>query len=294
MITGAKAKAITYGTGNTKQYITIHTTDNTNKGADADAHARLQFNGNTRDASWHYQVDDKGAYQSFAHGYKCWHSGDGNGNSIAVEICVNSDGNYSKAVQNAIELVKQIMREEGIPVSRVVQHNKWTGKHCPRTIREGKDGWTWGKFIKALSPSTTVSKPSTPKPPASKPQAPTTSNYTVKKGDTLSAIAKAHGTTVDVLRQLNRITNINKLEIGQVLKVEQERYYTKVSKIQVIKPFYLYGSVEFKNSDRSHLAKVGEVYTIVSVTRTKAGTPRLKTKSGFYITANKDYVKKIK
>lgn len=43
--------------------------------------------------------------------------------------------------------------------------------------------------------------------------------YTVKKGDTLSKIAKANGTTVDALAKLNNITNVNLIYVGQVLKL---------------------------------------------------------------------------
>ncbi len=42
-------------------------------------------------------------------------------------------------------------------------------------------------------------------------------NYTVQAGDTLSKIAKAHGTTVSELAKQNGITDINKIEIGQEL-----------------------------------------------------------------------------
>src|SRR5699024_6633876 len=84
-----------YGHNNKKKTITIHETDNTNKGADAIAHGKLQARGNPRQASWHYTVDDKQVVQSFEHSAQCWHAGDGRGqgnlNSIAIEICVNSD-----------------------------------------------------------------------------------------------------------------------------------------------------------------------------------------------------------
>lgn len=43
--------------------------------------------------------------------------------------------------------------------------------------------------------------------------------YTVKKGDTLSKIAKANGTTVTELAKLNNITNVNLIYVGQVLKL---------------------------------------------------------------------------
>ena len=43
--------------------------------------------------------------------------------------------------------------------------------------------------------------------------------YTVVKGDNLTKIAKAHGTTVAALVELNKIKDKNKINIGQVLKV---------------------------------------------------------------------------
>lgn len=46
-----------------------------------------------------------------------------------------------------------------------------------------------------------------------------TVKYTVKKGDTLSAIAKKYGTTVSALAKLNNISNPNYIVVGQVLIV---------------------------------------------------------------------------
>lgn len=140
------------GTGNQKEYITVHQTGNTAVGADAQMHANLQSNGNPRLASWHYQVDDDEAIQSFQHTSKCYHAGDGyngtgNNHSIGVEICINADGNYNKAVQNGAELVKQIMEQENIPLSNVHQHNYWDGKNCPAQIRANKNGINWNDFL---------------------------------------------------------------------------------------------------------------------------------------------------
>src|SRR5690625_4048759 len=138
-----------YGYNNKKKYITIHETANTSKGADAATHGRLQQNGFS--ASWHYTVDDKQAVQSFPHSAQCWHAGDGKGNgnlnSIGIEICVNSDGDFKKAVKNAAELVKKIMSDEGISIGNVVQHNHWSGKNCPTNLRNGSKGITWADFI---------------------------------------------------------------------------------------------------------------------------------------------------
>lgn len=45
--------------------------------------------------------------------------------------------------------------------------------------------------------------------------------YTVKKGDSLSAIAQAHGTTVKRLAELNNIKDINVIRVGQKLAVPE-------------------------------------------------------------------------
>ncbi|WP_432702221.1 N-acetylmuramoyl-L-alanine amidase [Lysinibacillus sphaericus] len=158
------AAKITYGKINKKKFIVVHETDNERTGADADAHARLQMNGNSRNASWHWQVDDKEAVQSFGHMWACWAAGSDKGNKegIQVETCVNNDGNYLKSVQNTAELVAKIMKDEGIPISNVVQHNHFSGKNCPSKMRAGKVSWT--KFIamvKAASGSVQQPKPIT-------------------------------------------------------------------------------------------------------------------------------------
>lgn len=157
-----------YGKSNGKKFITVHQTGNTSKGADAKTHANLQSNGNSRNAAWHYQVDDKQAVQSFTHNFQLWQSGDGRGdgnlNSISVESCVNSDADYKKTVENTAELVKYIMEQENISIENVVQHNKWSGKNCPAQIRANKAGIGWAQFIamvqgKTYKPSKYQTKP---------------------------------------------------------------------------------------------------------------------------------------
>src|SRR5690625_663011 len=110
------ASRVTYDGRNPINYIVIHETANTNRGADADAHSRLQANGNSRSASWHYTVDDKEAVQSFDDRAQCWHAGSRkyNEQSIGIEICVNSDGDFKKAVDNAVKLTKYLMDKYNI------------------------------------------------------------------------------------------------------------------------------------------------------------------------------------
>lgn len=122
LVTGATK---IYAGTNTRKFITVHETANRSVGANAAAHANLQSRDNVRNASWHYQVDDKEAVRSFPHTARCWHAGDGKGagnySSIAIEICVNADGDYSKAISNAAELVSHLMAAEGIPLANVVR-----------------------------------------------------------------------------------------------------------------------------------------------------------------------------
>lgn len=158
LVPESTAAKVTFGKGNKKLKICIHETDNTRTGADADAHARLQYNGNTRQASWHWTVDDQEAVQSFDHSYKCWHSGatKGHNESIGIEICVNSDGNYQKAVQNAAALVAKIMKDEKISINNVVQHNYYSGKNCPKLMRSGKVSWS--TFLQMVKNSAGIAK----------------------------------------------------------------------------------------------------------------------------------------
>ncbi|MBO0961652.1 N-acetylmuramoyl-L-alanine amidase [Neobacillus sp. MM2021_6] len=139
----------------TPKYITIHETDNPGAGADANAHAQLQERGNDRAASWHLQIDDQEAIQSIPFTEVAYAAGDGKngpGNtlSIHIEIAVNSDGDFQKAVSNTAEVTKQLMVQFNIPLSNVVQHNHWTGKNCPRYLRSGEKGITWSNFIAML------------------------------------------------------------------------------------------------------------------------------------------------
>ena len=54
-------------------------------------------------------------------------------------------------------------------------------------------------------------------------------SYTVKSGDTLSAIAKEKNTTVDVIAKKNKISNVNLITVGQVLEIEDEKATTNTT-----------------------------------------------------------------
>ncbi len=152
-----------FSKGNAPKYIVIHDTGNKNKGADAEAHYKY-FNGGNRNASAHYFVDDHETIQTVEHSNAAWHCGDGKGNygitnynSIGIEICINSDGDYDKAVQKTIELVRTLMKELNIPIEKVVRHYDASRKKCPGTMSSNNwEKWTW--FINQIKQSSDESE----------------------------------------------------------------------------------------------------------------------------------------
>ena len=138
------------------KYIVIHDTGNKSKGANADAHFNY-FNGGNRNSSADFFVDDKKILQ--INDYKKYYTyqcGDGKGkygitnsNSLGIEICVNSDGDYNKAYDNAVELTKYLMKELNIPIERVVRHYDASHKNCPASM-SGDQWLLWHNFKKLL------------------------------------------------------------------------------------------------------------------------------------------------
>lgn len=141
----------TYTGENHPKYIVIHETDNFAEGAGAERHASAQAAGDLS-TSVHYYAGSDGVYQAAAHAdgvyaigvtYDDSHSikDATNRNTISIEICVNEDGDYSQARRNAIELVKYVMKETGIPAERVVRHFDVKGKYCPRNMMDDPALW---------------------------------------------------------------------------------------------------------------------------------------------------------
>lgn len=142
--------SVTYKGRNQRKTLTVHQTGNPRKGANAEMHARLQENGNSRAASWTFQSDDKEIIQSFPLSARTWHAGDGMGegnlNSISWEICINEDGDYVKSLEVAANGIAQVLKAEGLTVDDLRQHWDWSRKNCPAQIRAGKAGIGWNDF----------------------------------------------------------------------------------------------------------------------------------------------------
>lgn len=129
---------------NTKEFITIHETDNYSVSADADNHA-LYMKGpdaRKRKVSWHFTVDDDEVIKHIPTGETCWHSGskEGNRTSVGIEMCVNGGTLSMETRKRTALLVAILMQAEGIPIENVVQHNHWSQKDCPQLLRKAR-GW---------------------------------------------------------------------------------------------------------------------------------------------------------
>ncbi len=133
----------------TPRYIIIHETANRASGANAQAHYAYWNRDASARASAHFVVDDQEILNLVPLTCVAWHIGDGgvanpvnNQNAIGIEICVNADGSFPRAVKNALMLTRYLMREYQIPAANVRRHYDVSGKHCPATMLDTPQLWT--------------------------------------------------------------------------------------------------------------------------------------------------------
>lgn len=122
------------------KYIVVHYTGNDGDTDEANAN---YFDNNVVYVSAHYFVDDDSVTQTVPDNYVAWHCGAKkyvhtscrNANSIGVEICddVRNGTIYpsQKTIDNALELVRSLMKKYNIPKENVIRHYDVSGKLCP-------------------------------------------------------------------------------------------------------------------------------------------------------------------
>ena len=159
---------------NKPAYVVIHETDNWSKGANARAHALAMKNGNFA-GTVHYYVDSSEIYQTLDHSDGAWAVGDGKGkygitnrNSINIEICVNPETDYYKAVDKAEQLAAYLLKQYGWSTDHLKRHYDASRKHCPRRIL---DEGLWPGFVKKTAAymngtASAATKPSTSTKPS--------------------------------------------------------------------------------------------------------------------------------
>ena len=160
------------------EFIVVHNTAN-----DASADNEVKYMHKTKaqggkQVSYHYAVDDKEVVQALEENVNGWHAGDGargkgNRKGIAIEICYSKSGGerFTKAEENAVELIVDILKRYGWGIEQVKKHQDFAKKYCPhRTLDLG-----WQRFLNMISAKL---EPKKETKPAAKP----TNNFLPKRG----------------------------------------------------------------------------------------------------------------
>ena len=149
---------------------------------------------------------------------------DGEANFHTIGISMDANGSrYPVTEAQLVSLVKvlvQLKKDWAPDRFEIMMHGEWQPVGFPgaegRTDPTGVPGG-WDAIRKAVAAGAwpVKAKPATP---AARP-ASGAGTYTVRAGDNLGRIAKAHGTTWQDLAKLNGLPDPNRLKVGQVLKV---------------------------------------------------------------------------
>ena len=98
-----------------------------------------------------YIVNEKGNYLLgntwFSKTYQRIGNYGGNFNSIGIETCVNAGIDYNDVMRNTARVVANMLIKYNLNIDRVKQHNNFSGKDCPMTMRRNN---RWDEFIKLI------------------------------------------------------------------------------------------------------------------------------------------------
>lgn len=181
------------------------------------------FANRNRQASSNYGIGSDGRVGLYVdEANRSWCSSNGDNDHQAITIEVANDvvgGNWhvsDVALAKLIDLCVDICERNGIDrlvftgnaSGNLTLHKYFAPTLCPGPYLESKMPYIAQEVNRRLG---------------MKNDKPSTSAYTVKQGDTLSAIARKYNTTYQVLAEYNGISNPNLIYPGQVIKIPQEQ-----------------------------------------------------------------------
>lgn len=184
-----------------------------------------------RQASSNYGIGSDGRVGMYVEEKnRAWTSGSPANDHQAVTIEVSNSkngGNWSVSdlvLKKLIELCVDICKRNNIKEliytgdakGNLTRHNMFANTACPGPYLQGKFPYIVEEVNKQLNPAPVVVTPTT--------------TYKVVRGDTLGAIAKKFGTTVNELAKLNGIKNVNLIIVGQVLKLPSKTMVVETPK----------------------------------------------------------------
>lgn len=131
------------------QSLTIHSTANPASTA-RNERDYLTNPSNTSSTAYHMVVDEKECICCVPFSEVAYHAGDGangpgNTTSVGLEIC--ESGDRERTLQHAAQVAAWFLKGRGWGVDRLCQHHDWSGKNCPRILR---DTGRWGEFTKMV------------------------------------------------------------------------------------------------------------------------------------------------
>ena len=180
-----------------------------------------RFSKQSRQASSNYCIDEKEIWCSCEEGLRSWCSSNGDNDRQAVTIeCKNStgapdwkiaDATYENLIKLCVDVCKRYGIKEltftGDKEGSLTFHHFFAKTACP------------GPFLtsKAQQICDDVNRQLNSEEPAEEPKEEVV--YYVKKGDTLSSIARRYGTTWPRLAEKNGIKNPNLIYVGQKIVI---------------------------------------------------------------------------
>jgi len=196
----------------------------------------------TKQWSSNYGVDDDGRVGMFVEEKNrswCSSSSSNDNRAITIEVACDLTHPYAvrdKAMKGLIALVADICKRNDIQkllwennkaligqVNRqnITLHRWFRNKECPGKFLVDKMP-TIVKEVNSILQNGNPTEQPTLTPVTSPPTVSMSPvEYKVQKGDTLIAIAKQFGTTVEALSSLNNIKNPNNINIGQILIIRK-------------------------------------------------------------------------
>lgn len=125
-------------------WIVVHETGMPSAGNNAIKLSQLMRSkiGTNASSSWHFSVDEYHIQQNLPFEVQGWHAGGSgtskywgyNTNSIGIEMCINSDGNYEGAMNNNAKLVAFLLDKYNLSMINIKRHYDSFGKICPNIM----------------------------------------------------------------------------------------------------------------------------------------------------------------
>jgi LysM repeat protein len=173
------------------------------------------------EVSAHYIIDKNGdIYQMVQDADKAWHASSANQTSIGIEHVAKVGDRLTAAQEkSSVNLIKWLMTEYKIPKENIKAHKQVISTSCPGNIfGDDSEDTNVPKFKAWVAKNFSNNVRPTPQPLSP----PGLGLYIVQPGDTLSAIAELHDTTLDELLALNpSIKDPNLIFPGQRITVLQ-------------------------------------------------------------------------